>query len=173
MSDHDDKRRQRVLRISQFNAWCVVAIASFFAVVSLGSLSVVGFLVGACVTLSGLLEIWGHRLLQKREPGARLWMTVSQVWLLICVLLYCWWRLHSLDPLDPFAGLLGVDHLLEFAEDMGTPRELVAAMFVQIYDLTYKLVALLTVIFQGGLGLYYWLQVGRIDRSFGASKKPI
>ena len=64
MRDEADKARQRVLRLSRVNAWSVVAIAGFFAIVSIGSLSLVGFVVGSAVTLAGFMEVRGHLIHQ-------------------------------------------------------------------------------------------------------------
>jgi hypothetical protein len=48
-------------------------------------------------------------------------------------------------------------------EIAGISMEELGDLFVQIYTYTYGAVAALTVVFQGGLGLYYWVRVGRLE----------
>ncbi len=161
--DPQEKQIRRVLRISKFNAWTVTVISGLFAVLSLFGMSLPGVLVGGGVVAAGLMEMRGHRRLEAGEPGARDWMAFSQVWLILCVLIYCGWRLAALDPEDPFALLGDSSSLVQLVEIAGISLEELGELFVQIYTYTYGAVAALTVVFQGGLGLYYWVRVGRLE----------
>jgi hypothetical protein len=161
--DADTKKKERIIRISKMNAWSVTLIAGAFTLIGLLSLSFAGVLVGAAVTSAGLIEIRGYRKLSSGESDARTWMTGSQVWLMFWVLLYCGWRLHSLDTSDPFAILGDSNSILELTSTMGLSKATVAELFIKAYRWTYGLVAVLTCIFQGGLAVYYWINIGKLD----------
>ena len=162
MGPHE-KQLRRVLRISKINAWSVTIISGVFALLSLLGMSLVGVLVGGGVAGAGLMEMRGHRRLEAGEPGARQWMVASQAWLISCVLGYCGWRLAALDRDDPFALLGDTAGLVELVGLAGVSLEEVGELFVQIYTYTYGAVAGLTLVFQGGLALYYWFRVGRLE----------
>ena len=157
-------RRRRLIRLSKINGWSVTGIAGGFALLSLFSLSWVGVIVGTVATGAGITEIRGHRRLEAGRPGARGLMVGSQVMLVLCVLLYCWWRLASFDPDDPLAIIGGAEgQIRELAELAFVSMSELEAQVARIYALTYKLVAGLTLALQGGLALYYWVQVGRVQ----------
>lgn len=151
------------MRISKINAWSVTLIAGFFTLLSLIGLSVAGIVVGAAVTAAGIIELQGQKALQTDPARARLWMVGSQVWLLTGVLSYCGWRLMMLDPADPLA-VFGSEagQLLQMVEIMGISSAELEHLFVQAYRITYGLIAGLTVLFQGGLALYYRSRIGRL-----------
>jgi hypothetical protein len=161
--DAQEKQTRRVLRISKFNAWSVTVISGLFAVLSLLGMSLPGALVGGGVVAAGLMEMRGHRRLEVGEPGARDWMVFSQVWLILCVFGYCGWRLAALDPADPFALLGDTTGLNQLVGIAGISTDELGELFIQIYTYTYGAVAALTLVFQGGLGLYYWVRVGRLE----------
>jgi hypothetical protein len=161
--DPRQKQLRRVLRISKINAWSVTIISGGFAVLNLIGMSLVGVLVGGGVAGAGLMEMRGHRRLEAGQSGARQWMVFSQAWLVLCVLAYCGWRLAALDPADPFAMLGDTTGLNQLVAIAGISTEELGGLFIQIYTYTYGAVAALTLVFQGGLGLYYWVRVGRLE----------
>ena len=114
-TDEHAQRRRRLIRLSKINGWSVTVIAGGFALLSLFSLSWAGVFVGAVATGSGVMEIRGHRRLEAGRPGARGLMVGSQVMLVLCVLLYCAWRLASFDPVQQIADLQ--HHILTISYD--------------------------------------------------------
>jgi hypothetical protein len=162
-TDESSALTRKIMRISKINAWSVTLISGSFTLLSLLGWSVAGIVVGAAVTAAGLIELHGQKALQTDPARARTWMVGSQVWLLICVLSYCGWRLMMLDPADPFA-VFGSEagQLLQMVEIMGISAAELEHLFVQAYRLTYGLIAGLTVLFQGGLALYYRSRIGRL-----------
>jgi hypothetical protein len=163
-ADPQAQRIQRLIRLSRFNGYSVACIAGGFAVLSLFGLSLSGVIVGAGLTGCGLLEIKGHRRLAAGEPGARGMMAGSQVLLVLCVLLYCWYRLAVFDPDNPMAILGSMEpQLRELTELAMVPMAELEAQVRMIYLLTYRLVAAVTVVLQGGLAVYYWVRVGQAE----------
>ncbi len=174
MTEPEDKAalEHGVLRISNINAWSVTLIASGFTLLSLLGWSVAGIVVGSAVTGAGLMELHGQKALKTNPSQARQWMVGSQVWLMTGVLSYCIWRLIMLDPADPFAVLGDAGQLLQMVEIMGIPPAHLEQLFVQSYRITYGLIAALTVLFQGGLALYYRSRIGRLE-AIQASTKAV
>jgi len=62
--------------------------------------------------------------------------------------------------------------LLQMVEIMGIPPAHLEQLFVQSYRITYGLIAALTVLFQGGLALYYRSRIGRLE-AIQASTKAV
>ncbi len=161
-TDESQALTRKILRISKLNAWSVTIIAGTFTFLSLLGLSLAGITVGLAVTIAGPIEMRGHRKLANHEPDARRWMVGSQVWLMACVLAYCSWRLMSLDPENPFAVFGDAAQVFALVEAMGLPMEQLRTLFVQAFTITYALIAGLTVLFQGGLALYYRSRIGKL-----------
>ena len=92
-------------------------------------------------------------------------MIGSQIWLIVCVLSYCAWRLLSLDPDNPFVVFGEAAQVFELVAIFGIPKAYLASLFVQAFYITYGLIAVLTLIFQGGLALYYRSRIGRLMRA--------
>ena len=164
MTDEVARLTQKITRISTFNAWSVTFIAGSFAVLSLLALSVPGVVVGAAVAAAGPTELYGQRKLEDDPRTARTWMVGSQVWLMVCVLSYCAWRLLSLDPDNPFVVFGDAAQVFELVEVFGIPQSYLASLFIQAFYITYGLIAALTLLFQGGLAVYYRTRIGRIIR---------
>jgi hypothetical protein len=170
-TDESSVLTRRIMRISKINAWSVTLIAGGFTLLSLIGLSVAGIVVGAAVTSAGLIELHGQKTLQTDPARARTWMVGSQVWLLTGVLSYCGWRLMMLDPANPLA-VFGSEagQLLQMVEIMGISSAELEHLFVKAYRITYGLIAALTVLFQGGLALYYRSRIGRLIAAHTATK---
>jgi hypothetical protein len=161
--DEKAKQLKRILRLSKLNAYSVAVIAGTFGLLCVVLLELGGVIVGAGVTAAGLMEIRGHRRLQAGERGARSWMVGSQVWLIVCVLAYCGWRLAAFDPADPLAVLGDAELLKSTAESALIPQGMLEDLVTRVYTLTYRLVAVATLVLQGGLAAYYWVKVGRLE----------
>jgi hypothetical protein len=161
--DDHSKALKRILLLSRLNAYSIVVIAGSFGLLCVVLFEPTGIVVGAAVTAAGLMEIRGHRRLRAGVLGARAWMAGSQAWLVGCVLIYCAWRLLAFDPEDPLAVLGDAEMLRTTASLAMVPPGMLEDLVTTVYTLTYKLVAVLTVVFQGGLALYYWVKVGRLE----------
>ncbi len=157
------KQLKRVVRLSKLNAYSIAIIAGSFGLLCVVLLELSGIIVGAAVAATAIFEIRGHRMLQRGEPGARQWMAGSQVWLIVCVLIYCAWRLLAFDPEDPLAVLGDAEMLRTAASLAMMPPGMLEDLVTTVYTLTYRLVALLVFLFQGALGLYYWVRVGKLQ----------
>ena len=164
--------RQKIMRISNINAWSVTFIAGAFAVLSLLALSVAGVVVGLAVAAAGPLELSGNKLLQTHPTQARKRMVGSQLWLMLCVLSYCAWRLLSLDPENPFVVFGDAAQVFELVAIFGIPQAYLASLFIQAFYITYGLIAGLTILLQGGLAVYYRSRINRLIRTSSPAAGP-
>ena len=168
-SDESSVLIQKIMRVSTINAWSVLFIAGTFAVLSMLALSFPGVAVGVAVAIAGPLELHGQKRLEDNPMQARTWMMGSQLWLMTCVLIYCSWRVLSLDPDNPFVVFGDAAQVFELVQIFGIPRAYLASLFVQAFYITYGLIAGLTLIFQGGLTLYYRARIGRLAHAISAT----
>ena len=169
MTNEVNQLTEKIMRISTINAWSVTFIAGAFTVLSLLALSVPGVVVGAAVAAAGPTELYGQRKLEDDPRTARTWMVGSQIWLMVCVLSYCAWRLLSLDPENPFVVFGDAAQVFELVEVFGIPQSYLASLFIQAFYITYGLIAALTLLFQGGLAMYYRSRIGRLLPTIAAS----
>jgi len=156
------KTRAWILRISAMNAWSVTIVAGLFALGSLVVWDTVGIVVGLAVTGAGAMELHGRQRLVAGRAGAQDWMAGSQLWLLICVLAYAAWRLLVFDWAAPLSSM-SVEELRQLGVLTGLYGDTLAQFVSMLYGLIYVVVAIVTLVYQGGLGLYYWRRVGVLE----------
>ena len=148
------KIRRRVLLISGLNGWSIIIAAGFFAVISLLLGDGLGFLVGAAVLVSPWMELKARARLQQERAGARQWYLWSQVCLFGVIVVYSVSQLLSLyftagtEALPPDVRQ-ALHQLLQLDE------RALNDLMGQIYLAVYVLVILASLLYQGGLFLFY------------------
>jgi len=154
------------------NAWSVTLLSGAFTVGSLIFWSPVGIVVGVAVVGAGLMELRGRGLLLRNASGAREWMALSQVWLLMTVLIYAAHRLWVFDWNAPLSDM-SMQETMQLTVLTGLHGELLGRFVAGVYGLIYGVVAVVTVVYQGGLALYYWLHAGGVHVSKQAQGESI
>ena len=91
-------------------------------------------------------------------------MALSQLWLLLCVVAYAAHRLAVFSWSDPSSSM-SVEERLQLSVITGFHGDALGLIVTWMYGLIYVLVAVLTLVFQGGLGVYYWRRVGNVEKS--------
>jgi hypothetical protein len=155
---------RRVKRLARVDGWSVAIFAGLCTVGSLAFLDPVGISVGLLVTLGGALEVHGYRMLRRNDAGGMRWLARSQLVVLGTIWAYGLERLLSFDAgylqteVIPDAramltahGINLDDYLAQIGEDAADIVPLVRLFFVVLY----ASVLLVTLIYQGGLYLYY------------------
>jgi hypothetical protein len=155
---------RRVKRLARVDGWSVAIFAGLCTVGSLAFLDPVGISVGLLVTLGGALEVHGYRMLRRNDAGGMRWLARSQLVVLGTIWAYGLERLLSFDAgylqteVIPDAramltahGINLDDYLAQVGEDAADIVPLVRLFFVVLYGS----VLLVTLIYQGGLYLYY------------------
>jgi len=138
----------------------VLVIAGTFALISALAGDFLGAIIGLLVAGAGAIELHGETLLLHGEVRGMNWLLGSQFTLLVCILSYCALRLvHvSLPPVPAEVAPV----LESTAQQLGMTVE---AYMLFVYRLVFRLVAGLTVLYQGGMMLYYWRRRRAVARA--------
>ena len=146
-----DAIRSRLLSVSKINGWSVMVVAALSILMSLGDLS--GMLLGAMVLASPYMELTGHYGLKRGERTAGRWLPRSQWWLLAIIVLYCLFQLLGNDSAGMLSELAPDERsaVVAFLGGEAQANELIGTAT----RLTYALLLVVSVLYQGGLSLYY------------------
>jgi hypothetical protein len=151
----------RVLRLARLDGMSLLLVAGAFALLSALAHDFVGASVGLLVAGGGALELHGHSLLQHHEARGINWLVGSQLVALVSILVYCAVRLThvELPPIpDEIRSLLELD-----ARQVGMSLD----RFVLVsYRLAYETVAVVSILYQGGMTVYYLRRRSAVQRAF-------
>jgi hypothetical protein len=138
----------RVLKVARFDGMSVLILAGLFALVSAAELDVSGTIWGILITAAGAVELRGVKLLKAREPGMQ-WLIASQLYLMTVILFYVCFRILNLAR-DPMLA-----EVTSSFKQAGMDMDQMPIDLQQLARTGYLAVAALTVIYQGGMCLYY------------------
>ena len=148
-----EKKIQRVLTLSRINGWSIVSFAALCSIVVLLMGDLFGFGVGVAVTISGVMELRGHRLLTNRDSSAFFWLGASQMYLVAVLWAYATHQLLKFDSDNPWA--MFPPEFKELILSINPDTYLVEALIRITYPATYFVLILVVLVYQGGLCLYY------------------
>ena len=148
-----EKILRRVLFISLWDGWSLIVIAALGLLVTLllGDLS--GIAIALLVLLAGLIELRGRKQLQRRNAEGMKLLVRSQVFLLTVILVYCASRLGSYDAESMLSNL--TPDMRAMLTEAGLQVSDIVPLVHTAFLVLYITVALVTLIYQGGLALYY------------------
>ena len=152
----------RVLRVARLDGMSVLVIAGVFALISALAGDPVGAVIGLLVAGAGAVELHGATLLEHTDPRGMKWLVSSQLFLLATVIAYC--ALRLLHPaVEPLRGAI-TDDMKSQLEAAGWSQD----EFIRfIYNTTYAAVAAVTLVYQGGMALYYFRRREAVTRALG------
>ena len=159
-----EEQLQRILRVAKTNGLSVVIIAVIGTLISLGDW--LGMAVGVAIIVGGRMELAGRkRLLANDAQGMRL-LVRSQWVVLAAIEIYCAMKLgfdsdHGLS--QEMRGML-----LEAGVDMAALEPSLRLAFYA----SYGAVALLTLVYQGGMARYYGRRAGVVQEAIAARTRP-
>ena len=148
-----EQRLQRLLLLARIDALSLVIVAGPAAVVSLCWREWFGAAVGAGIALCGALEWAGRNRLARRERSGLTWMVVAQLAGLALILLYV--RSLALAPQTERLLALLPSFTREQLDLLCPDPEELRALLAALQRLTASLLAILAILYQGGLALYY------------------
>jgi hypothetical protein len=141
---------QRVIHIARLDGMGVLTIAGIFALASALMHDQVGTAIGLIVAGAGAVELHGVALLRHGAERGMRWLVGSQIVLLVVVLGYVALRLTHIDT-AMMKPLLTEQQRQSIAQSgLG-----VDAFLRMVYVATYALVGIATLLYQGGLTVYY------------------
>ena len=157
---------QRVLTVSRLNGWSVIVISSLGSLLALAIGDLLSALIGLLVFSAGLMEVRGHRQLQQRDPAGLILLVRSQLFLLAVMLVYCAGRLGSFDA-DTALASLTPDMEVILAE-AGLDKSSLLPLVRSAFFALYSAVAAITLIYQGGLALFYRSKIKPVTEALTA-----
>jgi hypothetical protein len=144
---------RRVLKFSRLNGWSVVVFAGLCTLGSLAMGEPVGIGIGLLVILGGALEVRGYRLLQRGHADGLRWLIRSQLVVLGVIWVYVVTRLVSFDE-GTVREAFSSDMRASLSE-LGLSFEDILPLVRRTFYLLYGGVLAVTLLYQGGLALYY------------------
>jgi len=144
----------RLLRLAKLDGTLVLAIAGAFTLVAAAAGNRLEAVIGLLVAGAGAFELHGAGLLHGGEIRGLRWLVLSQLYLLVTVLLYVGLRLVSFDP--ALINLIMTDTLRQRYLDAGLTSAQIDQVVQLSYYLTYAIVGVLTIGYQGGMAVYYY-----------------
>jgi hypothetical protein len=157
---------RRVLLVSALDGWSLVAIAGLGMVLTLVLGDWLGTGIGLLVLAAGLGELRGRHQLQRRDPAGMKLLVRAQLFLLSVILVYCVSRLGSFDGDTALANL--TPEMEAALHEAGLARADILPLVQIAFYATYGTVAVLSLVFQGGLALYYRSRTARVTAALAA-----
>lgn len=148
----------RVLRVANIDGLSVLLIASVLALAAAASGDYRGAAIGLLVAAAGAIELHGAGLVRAGERRGMQWLVASQPYLLLVLLGYCLLRLTNFD-----ISLLRTAMTDDMRETIRQAGYTVDAFLRLVYRLTYLTLAFTTVIYQGGMTIYYLRRRGAVE----------
>jgi hypothetical protein len=151
---------RRMLRVARFDGAGILVVAGGFALASAVLHDVPGTSISLLVAGAGAVELHGAGLIRHGAERGLRWLVTSQVYLMTVMLGYVG---HALRHVD----VAGFKHLLQsVAAAMSLPTEDYRQVVIQAgmsvddflhsaYVSFFGLVALITVLYQGSMAVYY------------------
>lgn len=87
----------RVTRLAKLDGTSVLVLGSIFALMSASRGDAAFAIIGLLATAAGALEFHGSGLLRQGEPAGMRWILLSQPFLYLVVLAYCYLRLSHFE----------------------------------------------------------------------------
>jgi len=145
--------------VAAINGWSVAVLGGLCLLLSVVWFSLWGVLVGAAATASGYMELSGRRRLKQGLPEAGRWLAGSQLLLLVAIFLYAGYQLLWFDP-HSFMKDLPPDYQEAMGSLMGGQE--LDQLIGRVVTAFYAALMLATLLYQGGLCLYYSLATRKI-----------
>ena len=148
--------------ISAVNGWSVIVFAILCGLVALVFASWSGVIVGLAIAGSGWIEIEGRARLKKRLPEAGKWLTGSQLWFLVVIVFYAGFQLWSFNPSTIMSYIPPELEQLVMRDYCYSP-ELIERVVTRMFYAVYIGVILGSLVYQGGLFIYYKRATTQLD----------
>ena len=167
MSDSpSEKALRRILLISAIDGWSIAVFAGFCTLVSLILGEWIGVSIGAVITFAGVLELRGRTRLIQGEITGLSWLIRAQVLILATIGLYAFRNLLAFDEAALMAEI--TPELRNAINQLGISMADFQALMKPAYYGFYLTVIGVTLLFQGGLAVYYASRRAKITEALAA-----
>lgn len=161
-----EKTLRRVLLISAIDGWSIAGFAGLCTAISLLFGEWVGVGIGALITAAGIIELRGRKRIVRGESAGMSGLVRAQLIILGTVLLYSLENLLAYDE----STLLGqiTPEMRSYLSQAGIAVADLQPMIKPVYFSLYLTVIGVTVLFQGGLALYYHSRRTQVAQALAA-----
>lgn len=161
-----EKSLRHVLLISAIDGWSITIVAGLCTLVSLLFAEWIGISIGATITAAGLIELRGRARLARGNIGGLDWLIRTQVLILATIGLYAFRNLLAFDEAVLLAQV--TPELRNAIDQLGISMADIERLMKPIYYGIYLTVIAVTVLFQGGLALYYASRRAKITEALAS-----
>jgi len=150
----------RVRRVGSIHGYSVLFVAGMFALLSAMAGDFFGAIVGLLVAGAGAIEHHGASLLGAGDSRGTVWLVSSQSVLFVTIAGYCFIRLRHVEiPAIP-------DEIRPMLEMNAEQAGMTLSQYLSfMYQFFFRLLLGLSILYQGGLGLYYFSKRHAIRRA--------
>jgi len=153
MASAPEKTLRRILLVSAIDGWSIALFAGLCTLVSLFLGEWIGVLVGGLVTAGGVLEVRGRAALIRGESAGISGLVRAQTLILVTIWIYALLNLITYDEAAIMAQF--TPELRSALSQAGMSVEDLRPMMKPAFFGFYLVVMGVTLLFQGGLALYY------------------
>lgn len=143
----------RVCRLAGFEGRSLLILSGLFSLLAAYQRDGIGAFAGIFAAAAGVIELNGVNRLRQGSLSGLSWIVRSQIVLLLTVLTYAVLRATSFDA-AAVASLINAETRAEFAA-LGLREDQILPMLEKSYVGLYVTVGLISVVYQGGMALYY------------------
>lgn len=162
---HKAVRRATRTALSSASVTLVIAFAAMPFTLIWPSVS--GLLVLAGISAVGIVEFLGYQRMRRADPSAPKMLALNQLAFLGVITLYCISQVAFFSTADIKASALSPEFRAELTKGMPDMARSTDALIDQWAPLAmfgfYSLVVLLSIVFQGGMALYYYTRRRYVD----------
>jgi hypothetical protein len=166
-----EKSLRRVLLISAIDGWSITVFAGLCTLLSLPFGEWVGVCIGAIVTTGGIVELRGRTRLINGDATGLSWLVRAQVLILATIWLYAFRTLLAFDQAAIMAEI--TPEMRDYLAMSGVALADVEALLKPVYFGFYLVVMGVTLLFQGGLALYYFSCRTNVSTALATSRADV
>jgi len=149
---------RRVLRTARFDGTIVLVLSGAFALIAAAAHDTTGACTGVAIAAAGAMELHGAGLLRSLDEKGMRWLIASQLFLMVFVLAYAFFRLNHAsigETKAVFRSLYTTEQLDQLRSAAGEAK-LTPDDALRLFNSTlWAAVGIGTVIYQGGMSIYY------------------
>lgn len=155
-----EKTLRNVLAISAIDGWSIALFAGLCTLISLLTGGWIGVVVGGLVTAAGVLELRGRARLIRGEQSGLALLVRAQLLILGVIWLYSFENLIAFDQTALMAAV--TPEMRSALSQAGVSLSDLEPLVKPVYFGLYLTVIGVTLLFQGGLALYYQSRKARV-----------
>jgi hypothetical protein len=161
----------RVIVIARRNGLSVVLIASVLALLDAAQGHTVRAVAGALAAGAGIMEMHGAGLLRDGHKRGMPWLVRAELLLLAIIWIFCAIRLLNPDLTEvraAFHASLALPLMKQRWDELQQLGITEEAYLNAVYQLTYIMLALASLIYQGAMALYYLRRHAAVEAALAA-----